>query len=285
MAEISKTVAKLCRISEREFLNPYTFLDWPERLDGNWWFFSPQLISLYGSDHYERLTDEERQRLSLYEAVNFFSLNIHGEKALVAGMAQRLYLKEHREISPYLHHFLDEENKHMVYFAGFCTKYVNKLYPDKKMMVPREYAPGEEDFLFFAKILIFEEIVDEYNLIMAKDERLAPVVRQINRIHHVEESRHLAFGRELVKRLHQRCLPQWGVETRQAVKAALGDYISATLREYYNPEVYRDSGLTDPYGTYQDAMASQQCRARGKQMSRRCVSYLVHNGILEREPA
>ena len=173
----------------------------------------------------------------------------------------------------------------MVYFAGFCTKYVNKVYPDKKMIVPREHAPGEEDFLFFAKILIFEEIVDEYNLLMAKDDRLAPIVRQINRIHHVEETRHLAFGRELVKRLHQHHLPLWVKETRQAVQASLCEYISATLREYYNPEVYRDSGLTDPYGTYQEALASEQSRARGTQMSRRCVSYLVNNGILEGGPA
>src|SRR6266705_194388 len=62
------------------------------------------------------------------------NLNIHGEKALVEGLARKLYEREKREISPYLHHFLDEENKHMVYFGEFCTRYAGKIYPDKKLI-------------------------------------------------------------------------------------------------------------------------------------------------------
>ena len=112
------------------------------------------------------------KRLSFCETVNFFSLNIHGEKRLIEGLARRLYRRGMEDLTAYLHHFLDEENKHMVYFGGFCTEYAGKVYPDRKVAFPREYAAGEEDFLFFAQVLIFEEIVDVYNVHLATDERL-----------------------------------------------------------------------------------------------------------------
>ena len=63
--------------------------------------------------------------------------------ALMEGLARRLYAgggDSHR--LAYLHHFLDEENKHMVCFGGFCTRYAGKIYPDRKVAFPREYARG-----------------------------------------------------------------------------------------------------------------------------------------------
>ena len=199
MRDFSSTVEKLCNASRRNYVNPYDHIQWPESLDQDQWFFSSELLSLYGTPLYRDMTEEQKKRLSFYETVNFFSLNIHGEKALVEGLAHRAYRSNMESVTPYLHHFLDEENKHMVYFGGFCQRYAGKVYRDRKLMFPREYAPGEEDFLFFAKVLIFEEIVDVYNMAMAKDSRLPAIVRRINLAHHLEESRHLAFGRLFVK--------------------------------------------------------------------------------------
>ena len=70
----------------------------------------------------ERLDD----RFFRGEAVNFFSLNIHGERMLVAGIAQRLYRTGHAETSRYLHHFLAEENRHMVLISLDCGVGVNR---------------------------------------------------------------------------------------------------------------------------------------------------------------
>ncbi len=280
----SKMVKTLCNASKRDYANPYTQLEWPEVLNADDWCMSPELLSLYGTDVYERLTESERKRLSFFEAVNFFSLNIHGEKPLVEGLAKRLYAKGNRPIDPYLHHFLDEENKHMIYFGEFCTRYAGKLYPDKKLTFPRQYAPGEEDFLFFAKIMIFEEIVDTYNLRMAKDERLAPIARQINYLHHRDETRHLAFGRQLVKELFERHSPAWPPETLCGVRDYLGSYLAATWKEYYNPDVYRDAGLPEPHDVQEAAFAHPRSRAHRKEISAGCIRYLLQHGMLTEEP-
>ena len=39
------------------------------------------------------------------------------------GLAGRLYRKDLADVADYLHHFLDEENKHSIFFGGFCRRY------------------------------------------------------------------------------------------------------------------------------------------------------------------
>lgn len=285
MAELKRTVERLSEISRKEFANPYTALrDWPERLDPDQWFTSPEFISLCGTEEYERLAQTEKKRLSFLEAVNFYSLNIHGEKSLIEGLAQRLYRKDDEDIAPYLHHFLDEENKHMVYFGAFCERYAGKIYPDKKLAFPRDYAEGEEDFLFFAKVLVFEEIVDVYNVRMSKDAKLDAVARQINAMHHRDEARHLVFGRQVVKELFQRHASKWPREVLDGVRSYLRDYILATWREYYNADVYRDMAFDDPRGLQLKAFSHPVQKRQRQTVSAGCLRFLVDSGILGEEP-
>ncbi|HJQ69202.1 MAG TPA: diiron oxygenase [Blastocatellia bacterium] len=285
MTAISKTVKRLSEVSIKDYINPYSHLSWPDRLDESEWLTSPELISVRGTSWYETLSEEAKKRLSFYEAVNFFSLNIHGEKSLIEGLAARLYKRGNDEISPYLHHFLDEENKHMVYFGTFCTKYAGKVYPDKKLVFPREHAPGEEDFLFFARVMVFEEIVDVYNVTMARDERLSSIARQINLLHHRDEARHLVFGRLIVKELFARHAPAWSPETLAGVRDYLKSYFMATWKEYYNPAVYRDAGCESAYELMEEAFQLESSREHRKRVSNGCVEFLIESGILDEEPS
>src|SRR5580692_7374468 len=247
MNTLAGAVTKLCTASVRDYINSYEHIEWPQTVGFDEWCTSPELISLYGTPAYDSLSTAEQKRLSFYEAVNFFSLNIHGEKSLIEGLARRLYRKGNGVISPYIHHFLDEENKHMTYFGGYCVRYAGKVYPDRKMVFDQYFEPGEEDVLFFAKVLVFEELADVHNRRMAKDERLARIVRQINGLHHRDESRHLAFGRILLRDLFERHSGSWLPETRERVGEYLKNYITTTWNEYYNPAVYKDAGIKDPF--------------------------------------
>lgn len=284
MSDLQRLVETLCAASRADGRSPYEDLPWPEAIDEDAWCFSPELISLRATETYAGLDERQRRRLSLYEAANFFSLNVHGERTLVEGLARRLYRKESEVTTPYLHHFLDEENTHMVYFGTFCTRYAGKVYPERKVAFPREYEPGEEDFLFFAKVLVFEEIVDVYNRRMAKDGRLHPLVREINRLHHRDESRHLAFGRQLVKELFDRHARTWSSGTLSGLRAYIADYVVATWREYYNPSVYRDCGLPDPHALLEDAFGATESRRVREEITESWAGMLVRAGILEEVP-
>jgi hypothetical protein len=281
---LAETVRRLSQVSVHGYQNPYTALEWPDAVDPEAdWFSTPEHLSLYGTQGWDELTQPQRKRLAFFEAANFFSLNIHGEKSLMAGLAERLYRRDLLEISDYLHHFLDEENKHSIYFGGFCTRYA-RIYPSRQFAVAEDDQPRDvRDFLFFAKTMIFEEIVDHYNQVQARDQRLHPVVRFINRSHHVEEARHLVFGRRLVTELWRD--QRWDAETVGGIRAYLAQFIVSSWREYYNPDAYADAGLADPWELAESAWLSSAQRARRRAVTAKCLAFLNDNEILTGEPA
>jgi len=282
VTKLAKTVERLCRVSREQALDPRSVLEWPEAVDPDAWYTSPELISLHGTEAYDALDEPARKRLSFFEAVAFYSINIHGERFLMEGLAKRLYRKEHEAISPYLHHFLEEENKHMTYFGTFCLRYAGRIYPERKVAFPSEHAPGEEDFLFFAQVLVFEEIVDVYNRRMARDERLHPLAREINRLHHFEETRHLSFGRDLVQSLLDDA--SWDDAARARIAGRIGAFLAATWREYYSADAYRDAGIPEPFEVRRRAMAHPAARERRREVSEGLVKVLLDLGLPVAEP-
>jgi len=260
--DFNRFLAELSATSEQDFIDPGDF-DWPERLDADAWYFTPELISLYGTETWESLGEAQRKRLSLYEAVNFFSLNIHGEKYLVSEISRRLYADEATELSRYLTHFIDEEARHMMYFSGFCRRYAGRIYADRTL---HGAASGDAELdllLLFARINLFEEIVDYYNRVMARDDRLAPVVREINRIHHHEELRHLNFGRNFLRHSVEQHVDDWDPPRRGKLREHLAGYLQFVWKQYYNPDVYRDAGIPDAFATWRaqaDAPLAQRHR-------------------------
>jgi hypothetical protein len=285
MSDLDALLERLCRVSVGASGDLCAGCDWPQRIAPHEWCMSPELISLHGTAVYASLDEAQARRLSLYEAVNFFSLNIHGERALVAGIAERLDGRGGDSVSRYLQHFLAEETRHMALFAQFCRRYAGKVYREKKFALPRAYAAGEAEFLFFARVLVFEEIVDGYNCCMAGDRRLAAIARQINRLHHRDESRHLAFGRHIVAQLFEQHAPHWSASELDRVRAELSAYFGACWSEYCNPDAYRDAGLGDPYAARALALGDAARRQHRAAFSAAPIAYLREHGILTAEPA
>jgi hypothetical protein len=284
MLQSQKLAEKLSDASLRLHYSALEAVPMPATLDKVSWFTAPELMTLFGQPEWEILSEDHKKLLSFYEAVNFYSLNINGEKALIEGLAKRLY-DEGRpsEHSRYIHHFLDEENKHMTFFGTFCMKYAGKVYQDRKFHFEREYLDGEEEFLFFLKVFIFEEIADYFNVKMSNDERLVETARKINYYHHVDESRHLAFGRAYLKEVWDQFSGSWGAEYRAALSDYIGQYIHSTWREYYNPDVYVDAGIENPYDVSERVYQSETAKAFRRTVSENLVSYLKKSGIISPE--
>jgi len=283
LGQVTETADRLSRLSRRTYQNPYTHIEWPATVEPERdWFSTPEYVSLYGTPAWEHLEEPARRRLAFHEAAGFYSLNIHGEKLLMQGLAARLYRSDLIEVADYLHHFLDEENKHSVYFGGFCTRYA-KVYRSRQIPFDHSRPRDVDDLLFFAKTLIFEEIVDRYNRVQARDRRLHPLARFINGNHHREEARHLVFGRCLVSALWTFCAPEWSQSVMDEIRDDLDAFLTATWREYYQPEVYADAGLAHPWDLAETAWSSPAQRAHRRAVSAGCQRFLVSTGILAEE--
>jgi hypothetical protein len=270
---------RLCELSRARFIDPYQCVPWPEALDDQAWHFSPDLMSLSGTPAAENLDAAVLRRLSLYEALNFFSLNIHGEKLLLQGIASRLHERRFRATTPYLLHFIDEENKHLYWFGEFCRRY-GRVYSSRHLAIAAEPLPvTAEDFLFFSRVMVFEDIVDTYNARMAGDPRLSAIVRQINRLHHADEVRHRAFGRAFLRHLWRDSNAEWSGPVRDAVGQRLKAYFDLVWHDYVNADVYRDAGFPDPHAVARLVRAAETTKARCREVAAPCRRFFTDLGV------
>jgi hypothetical protein len=282
--DISSVLARINEMSVETYYNPYKMFQWPETLPEEQWWMSRELMTVHGTRFAEELPEKQLMALSKWESIYFYSLNVHGIRELLLEVVKRVHSPGFEEESEFFHHFVGEENEHMWFFATFCLKYGKKIYPNKKIAFTiDEVNPEIESFLVFCRILIFEEIVDYFNLRMGKDETLHPIIQQVNSIHHMDESRHIAFGREIVKKLHEHIQRTQPAEKVKQAEDYVAAYIAASVQSLYSPSVYRDAGVADPYGM-RTALLKDPARVEAdKKTIKRTMDYMVANGILRSE--
>lgn len=239
-----------------DYYNPYKLFEWPDSLPDEMWWMSPELTTTHGTAVAQRLTEAQLQMLSKHESINFYSLNVHGIRELLIEVTRRIHTKGFETPSEFFHHFIGEENEHMWFFAEFCLRYGKKLYRQPagaSAQIPRS---DVESLLVFARILIFEELVDHFNSKMAADDRLEDTIRALNRIHHQDESRHIAFGRELLTALFADVKRTATQQTLTEISNYLRRYMTHSFESLFNPHAYRDAGLADPLAVREELLAS-----------------------------
>ena len=286
MTRTDELSERLTAKSREVMYDVYKRFEWTDELEADQLAMSPEITTLYGTDVWDTLTDEQKRRLTICETGNLFANTLHGERALVAGLSDQLYGKKHSaEVTDYLHHFLDEENKHMVMFGFYCRKYVGRVYPEKKLSFgSKEMGPGEELIGFYAMAMVVEDFGDYYNIRTMKDDRCDPLVRDISQLHHMDESRHLAFDRADLTDLCEQWLPQWDDAQRSKFNDWLAGFMKSNWATYYNPAVYKDVGVEEPFKVRRAAMNNPyQKELRGK-VSDKLIRFFLKLGLLTETP-
>lgn len=280
-SELAETLKNVAQMSVDNYYNPYKTFEWPDSLPEAQWWMSRDLLSTHGTDLADSLSEDQLMALSKWESINFYSLNIHGIRELLLEVTKRIHSPGYELTSGYFHHFLGEENEHMWFFANFCLKYGLKIYPDKRIKLDEgAVEPDIETFLVFARILIFEDIVDYFNLRMGRDDSLHPLIRQVNYVHHQDESRHVTFGRQMVKHLHLQLREHYDSSRLEDLSNYLKRYMLASLESFYNPAAYRDAGIPEPYKFRNEVMRHPARKAYHKQYLKRTVTFLVKNNVI-----
>jgi hypothetical protein len=278
---IQLDLGRLEQLAESGYYNPYTFFDWPDTIDPGMPWMSESLTTLAGTPMWDELTREQQIALTKYEAINFFSLNIHGIRELLSEVVLRIHERAYVDVSEFLHHFIGEENEHMWFFAQFCLRYAGKLYP----ALPRlqvdsveHLSPLARELVVFARILIFEEIVDYYNASMATDQKLPAIVREINRVHHQDESRHVAFGRMIFANLLGQVTSRHPAEM-PVIAEYLENYLQYSIGTLYNPAVYRDAGIREALTLRRRALEHPARVKEHDQVLKRTRNFLSKAGL------
>lgn len=278
--DIVERVASLTRKSVRDYYNPYTHFDWPEALPEDQPWMPVDLLTLYGTPFYETLTPDQIVALTKWESINFYGLIMHGIREVLDQVVERIHTPDFAHVSDYLHHFIGEENGHMWFFAKFCTRYGGKVYAARALNLDADLPSAIKNFLVFARIGIFEEIVDYYNVRIGQELSLFPIIRSINMTHHRDESRHVAFGREIVRDLYKAVCAQHE-DGAKRVETYVRQYLSHCIDLFYQAPVYRDAGLPEPFKLRNLARHSPERAPYHRKTLARTVNFLVSEGILQ----
>jgi hypothetical protein len=241
---LQEIAERLHVISRESTYDVYELFEWQDSLPTTEYWIAPELMSCYGTPVWDELTEQQKLTLSHWESVNFFSLNVHLIRELIGEVADRIYATRFPGLSEFFHDFIAEENKHMWFFATYCQRYGGKVY-QRGQLFSGASAHEEvlRDLMVFGRILIAEELCDFYNVKMQQDARLPALVQQINRVHHSDEARHIAFGRQMMRALCERAASVAGEDGLSVVSSYLARYITVCLQSFYNPKMYEDAGL------------------------------------------
>ncbi|MFI6206009.1 diiron oxygenase [Streptomyces sp. NPDC051041] len=272
---------RLEAMAESDYYNPYTIFNWPDRLEEDRPWMSEDLVTLAGTEEWHALTREQQLALTRHEAVHFFSLNVHGIRELLSEVVLRIHTKVYADASEFLHHFIGEENEHMWFFGTFCLKYGGKVYPPVPQVGINRIegvCEAASELVIFARILIFEEIVDYFNARMATDQALPEIAREINRVHHQDESRHVAFGRHLFAQLLEQ-VRETSPQDIPVLAKYLDSYLEYSVRSLYNPAVYRDAGLPEPLELRRRLLEHPARKAAHDNILNRTRKFLARNGL------
>ncbi|MFE3519013.1 diiron oxygenase [Streptomyces sp. NPDC059166] len=233
---------RLLEASAKHSFDPDTDLDWESPVEDGKWFWPPELVSLYDTPLWRRMSEEQRMDLARHEAASLASLGIWFEIILMQLLVRHIYDKS--VTSKHVRYALTEiadECRHSMMFARMIEWGGTPSYP-----VPRRYhnlarvlktvstTPGS-----FAATLLGEEILDWMQRLTFPDDRVQPLVRGVTRIHVVEESRHVRYAREELRR-QMVTAPAW---QRRLTRINSGEAARVFSVCFVNPQVYENVGL------------------------------------------
>jgi hypothetical protein len=249
---LAHTAAILSRASyEKGISKSLLRVPTPPALDGTRLQFPERLVSLYHHPIYGELTDEQKWRLGLLETVSFFSINIHGERSLVRDLVLRVHRMSALGNSPiiheYLQHFVHEENAHTFMLAGYCWRYSDGVLKDQGLSVgDTALSPVGEELLTFGRTWVLESFLDFLNREAMRDDTLDEVPRQIHRVHHIDEARHMTFDKAVIRSCVERLRAEGRDEELATIAGQIAAYGTHAVRRLCNANIYKQLGLAEP---------------------------------------
>ncbi|WP_433871493.1 AurF N-oxygenase family protein [Saccharopolyspora sp. CA-218241] len=237
-----KTADRLLRSTARNSYDPDVDLDWDAPLEEGKPFIPFHRSSLYGTAMWDRLSEDQRIELTKHEFASIASNGLWFEVLLMQMLLKEFYDSDPRtQHAQYALTEVADECRHSTMFA----KAVNKVGAPAYGPLPLLRNGGRilpttlKGPSAYASILVAEEVLDRFQRDQMNDADVQPLVRMVNRIHVLEEARHVTFAREEVVRRMAEC---------NAAERAYHQYWTALVSyaicfSLINPHVYKAVGL------------------------------------------
>ena len=275
---VRKTATRLLGSSSRNSYDPGLDIDWDAPIAAGKKYLPFERVSLYGTELWERMSHEQRLELSRQELASVASTGLWFEIILIEMLARWAYNQDPQDPrTQYALTEIGDETRHVLMFAKAietmgCPTYRPPALIRNLAQVYKALATGPA---LFAPVLVAEEMTDRLQRETVNDEDVQPLVRMVNRIHVVEEARHVRFAREEVKRqMATLNIPARVLTT--IVSAAVAAGVASAL---ISPQVYRSVGI-DPAVGLRAARANPHYAQTRRWMGEKIMAFLDEQGLV-----
>jgi hypothetical protein len=272
-----RTATRLLTASAANSFDPSVDLDWSAELAGDLLYAPAHRLSLYGTPLWDGLSDAQRVELSKHEVGSIMQVGLWFEMILMQMLLRYAYDLDIR--SPHAQYALTEigdETRHSVMFARGADKLgIPRYGPARRLHeLARIYKATAGGPAMFAPVLVAEETLDRLQREAMVRDDIQPLIRGINRIHVVEESRHVRYARqELVRMMPKLSRPQLALQ--RTVVAAVSYLLMESL---IDPKVYAAVGI-DPELGRATARANPHFQESKRWMGAKIMPFLQEVGI------
>lgn len=269
---------RLLRTAEKHSYNPDVDIDWDAPpVPGLYWSV-PEHSSLYGTHLWAELTEEQRIELTKHEFISIASVGIWFEMILMQMLLRHLYDQDHSDAHA-RHTFTEiaEECRHSMMFGRLAETVGVPAYGvgSTTHQLGRLIKTTATPTIIFGGTLYVEEILDGFQRDGMSDERVQPLVRAVNRLHVIEEARHIKFAREEMAR-------ELGTANRLTKfhdRILLGGVAYFSTEALINPRAYLAVGL-DPKRAREVAQANPFWRQTKRNAVEKVLDFYSKHGMM-----
>jgi len=276
--DVRKTAIRLLGSSSKNSYDPNLDIDWDAPVDDDMAFMPLERVSLYGTALWDRMSEQQRIELSRHELASVAGTGLWFEIILIQMLSRWAYHQDPQD--PRTHYALTEigdETRHVIMFAKAIGRMGVPTYRPRALVhhLARVYKTVAKGPALFAPVLVAEEITDRLQRSMINDEAIHPLVRMVNRIHVVEEARHVRFAREEV----QRQMSDIGPIAKIISNAASAVVAAFVVSSLISPDVYAAVGL-DPKEAAKAARENPNYQETRRWMGEKIMAFLDEQGMV-----
>ncbi|MGU3436578.1 AurF N-oxygenase family protein [Actinomycetes bacterium M1A6_2h] len=273
-----KTAARLLGSTANKFYDAEVDIDWEQPLVDGLRFMPERRISLYGTGLWNTLTPEQRTELGRNEIVSVLSFGIYAELFLSGNLLRVATKSRFSDHSLYALAEIGEEARHSLMFGKAIEKMGRTPILRPRFMITVAHLA---QFLpvgpaTYGTILLIEEVLDRAQREAMNDVTIQPHLRQLMKIHVLEEARHITYAREELVR----GMARLGPVRRALHRVILAGAANVTFFALVHPSVYRSVGI-HPVRGFVTAVTSETFARNSKFASDAMIRFFAEAGMLE----
>ena len=274
----ARTAERLLASAARVSFDPQVDIEWDAAPVPGLWYGPPERSTLYGTDLWRRMSEEQRIELTKHEVASIASVGIWFETILTQMLVRSLYDRSMTDAhARFAFTEIADECRHSMMFGRLIETLGCPDYGPGRLAhaLGRPFKSLSNGTITFAAALYVEEILDALQREAMADERVQPLVRAVNRVHVIEEARHMRYARDELSRQ----VADLGRVERVSSRAILGVVAVMSTGRLVHQDVYASVGL-DVREARAAAKGNPNWAATRRHAARKAVTFFSDAGLI-----